>query len=250
MSSTYPAGQDGDSRILLQRVRKLMDKASATSNPHEADAFARKAAELVARHRIDPHRVADIDDRDSLAVREIPLGRGAYVRARLALLMAVATTHDTRVVFGTTPSGTVAHVAGHVSDLDVVELMYHSLHAQAAARVASQRRATPAATQRYRRSFLFGYADRMAVLLADTRRDAEASIVSAATDASATTAEIAIIDRSRRVDEFAKESFGAVRAARAPGPAQANGWRAGVDAADRADVGRARLAGRRALGAG
>ena len=250
MPSTYPPDQEDGSRSLLQRVRKLMDKASATSNPHEADAFARKAAELVARHRIDPHRVADCDDRDSLAVREIPLGRGAYVRARLALLMAVADTHDTRVVFGTTPSGTVAHVAGHVSDLDVVEVMYHSLHGQAAARVASQRRSTPAATQRYRRSFLFGYADRMGVLLADTRRDAEAEVASSATDGGVSASRIAIVDRSRRVDQFAKESFGRVRAARAPGPAQANGWRAGVAAADRADVGRARLAGRRALGSG
>lgn len=235
---------------MLQRVRKLMDKASATSNVHEADAFARKAAELVARHRIDPHRVADIDNHDDLVVREIPLGRGAYVRARLALLMAVAATHDTRVVFGATPTGTVAHLAGHVSDLDVVELMYHSLHTQAAARVASQRRATPAATQQYRRSFLFGYADRMGVLLADTRRDAEAAVVASALDGCVRTTQMAIVDRSRRVDEFAKESFGRVRTARAPGPAQANGWRAGADAANRADVGRARLAGRRALGSG
>ncbi|HYN33508.1 MAG TPA: DUF2786 domain-containing protein [Ilumatobacteraceae bacterium] len=250
MSSTYPLGQADEGRVLLQRVRKLMDKASSTSNSHEADAFARKAAELVARHRIDPDRVADIDDQNDLAVREIPLGRGAYVRARLALLMAVAATHDTRVVFGTTPNGTVAHVAGHVSDLDVVELMYHSLHAQAAARVASQRRATPAATQRYRRSFLFGFADRMGVLLADTRRDAEAAVVAAATDGRAATNQLAIVDRTRRVDEFAKESFGRVRTARAPGPAQANGWRAGSAAADRADVGRARLTGRRALGSG
>ncbi len=250
MSSTYPRGQEGDARTLLQRVRKLMDKASATSNPHEADAFARKAAELVARHRIDPDRVADNDDHDDLVVREIPLGRGAYVRARLALLMVVAATHDTRVVFGTTPTGTVAHVAGHVSDLDVVELMYHSLHGQAAARVASERRATPAATQKYRRSFLFGYADRMGVLLADTRRDAEAEVVASAAAGRGAITQLAIVDRSRRVDEFAKESFGRVRTARAPGPAQANGWRAGSDAADRADVGRARLTGRRALGSG
>jgi len=179
---TYPPGQEGGERILLQRVRKLMDKASATANPHEADAFARKAAELVARHRIDPDRVTDVGDRDDLAVREVPLGRGAYVRARLALLMAVAATHDTRVVFGTTPTGTVAHVAGDVGDLDVVELMYHSLHAQAAARMASERRGTPAATQRYRRSFLFGYADRMGVLLADTRRETEAAVVAPTTE--------------------------------------------------------------------
>ena len=71
-----------------------------------------------------------------------------------------------------------------------------------------------------------------------------------ATDGSMAATQLAIVDRSRRVDEFAKESFGRVRAARAPGPAQANGWRAGAEAADRADVGRARLAGRRALGSG
>jgi hypothetical protein len=250
VSSTYRAAPEGENNLVLQRVRKLMDKASATSNPHEADAFARKAAELVARHRIDPNRLADIDDWDDLVVREIPLGRGAYVRARLALLMAVAATHDTRVVFGTTSTGTIAHVAGHASDLDIVELMYHSLHTQASAQMASERRSTPAATQKYRRSFLFGYADRMGALLADTRRDAEAAVVASSTDGRAAATQVAIVDRSRRLDDFAKESFGRVRTARAPGAAQANGWKAGAAAADRADVGRARLAGKRALGSG
>ena len=138
-----------------------MDKASATANVHEADAFSRKAAELVARHRIDPAALAERRS-DELGVREVALGRGAYVRARLALLMAVAEAHDTRVVFGTTPTGTVAYVAGYASDLDVVEVMYTSLHAQAASQMAVERRSTAAATQRFRRSFLFGYADRVA----------------------------------------------------------------------------------------
>ncbi len=43
---------------LLVRVRKLLDKAEATTNAHEADAFSRKAAELIAAHRIDPDRLA------------------------------------------------------------------------------------------------------------------------------------------------------------------------------------------------
>ena len=38
---------------LLGRVRKLLDKAEGTTNAHEADAFSRKAAELIAEHRID-----------------------------------------------------------------------------------------------------------------------------------------------------------------------------------------------------
>ena len=161
-----------------------MDKAAATSNVHEADAFSRKAAELVARHRIDPDALVEVGQ-DDLAVREITLGRGAYVRGRLALLMAVAEAHDSRVVFIATPTGTLAYVAGRVGDLDVVEVMYTSLHAQAAVQMSAVRRSTSAATQRYRRSFLFGYADRVAKSFDEVREAAEAaSATPVAADAS------------------------------------------------------------------
>lgn len=241
-SADSPGTRD---HILLERVRKLLEKSRATANVHEADAFAAKAAEIIARHRLDPGR---LDPRQSteLAVREIPLGRGAYVRARLALLSAVVSAHDAEVVFGATPTGTVAYVAGFESDLDVIELMYSSLHAQASSRMAAERRGTAAATQRFRRSFLFGYAERIAAVLAESRRAAE----SAATRAGGSPNSPALLERRRRVEEFAAESFGRVRKARAPGAATEAGWRAGASAADRADVGRARLAGRRALGKG
>ena len=88
---------------LLLRVRKLLDKAEATTNAHEADAFSRKAAELIADHRIDPDRLAAVDAADDLQVREIEIGRGAYVRARLALLQAIAEANDVRVVFQARP---------------------------------------------------------------------------------------------------------------------------------------------------
>jgi hypothetical protein len=240
------AGTPGsDNSILLQRVRKLMDKAAATSNSHEADAFARKAAELIARHRLDPDRIGT-GEHDELEVRQIPLGRGAYVRARLALLAAVVSTHDAELVFGSTPDGTIAYVAGFVDDLDVIAVMYHSLHAQACTQMSSQRRGTAAATQRYRRSFLFGYANRLAELLAESHRAAEhASTTSSHDDLTP-----ALVARRRRVESFATERFGRVRSARAPGAAQEGAWVAGAAAAERADVGRARLAGRRALGRG
>lgn len=237
-----PTPDDG---ALIDRVRKLMDKASATSNVHEADAFSRKAAELVARHRLGPAQLNAATGHDELTVREIALGRGAYVRARLALLMAVAASHDARVVFGTTPTGTVAYVAGFGSDLDVVEVMYHSLHTQAGSQMAEIRRATPAATQRFRRSFLFGYADRMGGLLASTRAETERNAGDAPGAASTG---LALRERDERVGEFAEERFGRVRTARAPSAAQVGGWRAGASAAERADVGRARLAGRRSIG--
>jgi hypothetical protein len=246
--SASSAAAEGDNSILLQRVRKLLDKAGATSNPHEAEAFSTKAAQLITRHRIDPDQLrADAAGQD-LAVRTIPLGRGAYVRARLSLLAGVAAANDVRIVFDNTPTGTIAHLAGYVEDLDGVEVLYHSLHAQAATRMARERRATAAATQRHRRSFLFGYAERMSQLLATSRRDIEAEV---GTDADgATGVAVALVERRERVDEFAKESFGRVRTARAPGRPQEAGWRAGVAAADSADLGRSRLTGRPALGRG
>lgn len=235
-------------RSLVDRVRKLMDKAAATTNSHEADAFSRKAAELIARHRIDPASLAERRD-DSLAVREIPLGRGAYVRARLALLMAVAEAHDARVVFGATPTGTIAYLAGFDSDLDLVEVVYTSLHAQAASRMSAERRATSAATQRYRRSFLFGYADRVAKSLDDVRRVAEAMLLTevAVDDVGRS---LARLERGRRVEEFLQQRFGRVRTARGSAGAEVGGWSAGSAAAERADLGHQRLHGRRSLGPG
>jgi hypothetical protein len=243
--ASRPDPPENDEHILLARVRKLLEKSRATANVHEADAFAAKAAEIIARHRLDPARLAPRPS-DELAVREIPLGRGAYVRARLALLSAVVSAHDAEVVFGATPSGTIAYVAGFTADLDVIELMYSSLHAQASSRMAAERRGSAAATQRFRRSFLFGYAERIAAVLAESRRVAEAATVRAHGSPNSP----ALLERQRRVEQFAAESFGRVRKARAPGAATEAGWQAGASAADRADVGRARLAGRRAIGTG
>jgi len=252
----------GDDDLLL-RVRKLLDKAEVTTNAHEADAFSRKAAELIAAHRIDPDRLAAVDAGDDLHVREIEIGRGAYVRARLSLLQAVADAHDVRVVFQSRPHGTVAMAAGFRSDLDVVEVMYTSLHQQAGSQMAGIRRQTGAATQRFRRSFLFGFADRIGDVLAESNRRAEsqqrasdhdfgagagAGAGAGGADDIARARALATTTRNERIEEFAARSFGRVRTARAPSAAQVTGWGAGAAAASRADVGRTRLAGRRAIG--
>ena len=228
---------------LVDKVRKLLAMAEGTANPNEADAFSRKAAELIAAHRIDPERLlADRDD--DLDLVEIELGRGAYVRGRLSLLGAVGDAHGCKVVYEVRRNGTVAFVAGFRSDLETVSLLYHSLHTQASSRMASERRATAAATQQWRRSFLFGYADQIRTMLRQSVDAAERHAVATGTALPALRA------RDRRVEEFSKERFGRVVAARRPKAAIATGWEAGRQAAARADLGRERVAGRRALGRG
>jgi hypothetical protein len=233
---------------LVAKIRKLLAKAEGTDNPNEAEAFSAKAAQLIAAHRIDPRHVAEALASGELGLRRIVIGRGAYVRARLALLAAVAGNHDCEVVFETGPHGTTATIAGYQSDLDVTEVLYTSLHAQAANQMAAVRRRTPAATQRWRRSFLFGFARRVAELLAAAREDAR--VARAAEGAHAPGGEEALPDvlaRAGRVREFAARSFGRVVAARAPAPAHAVGWHDGHRAASTVDLGRERLAGRLAL---
>ena len=131
---------------LLDKVRKLLAMAEGSANANEADAFSRKAAELIAAHRIDPERLRRGETHDDLEVREYELGRGAYVRGRLALLQAIAEAHGGRVVFEARQHGTVAYVAGFRTDLDAVDVLHASLHAQVASRMAAERRSTAAAT--------------------------------------------------------------------------------------------------------
>jgi hypothetical protein len=228
---------------LIVKIRKLLAMAERSANPNEADAFSRKAAELIAAHRVDPERLRSRPD-DPLGVRTFAVGRGAYVRARLALLQAVAEAYGCRVVFQAGASGTVALVAGYSSDLDTTEVVYTSLHAQASARMAAEQRRTGAATQRWRRSFLFGYAAEVARMLRATEREAVTRV-----GASADTLPV-LRDREQRVRDFASDRFGRVVAARPASPATATGWAAGRDAATRADVGRRGLDGRRAIGPG
>lgn len=228
---------------LVVKVRKLLAMAEGTSNANEADAFSRKAAELIAAHRIDPDRLR-ASANDELAVVQLPLGRGAYVRGRLSLLQVVGDAHGCRTVFEVHDRGTVAFVAGFRSDLDTVELLYHSLHTQAAARMAAERRATPAATQQWRRSFLFGYADQIRRMLQQTADEAVARVHPSSATLPALRA------RSKRVDEFSRQRFGRVVAARRPKAATATGFVAGQRAATRADIGRERIGGIRAIGRG
>jgi hypothetical protein len=238
------------SEALLDKVRKLLAMAERTDNANEAEVFSAKAAQLIAEHRLDPRHIRAALDGGTLGLRRVVLGRGAYVRARLALLDAVARNNDCEVVFETGPRGTTAIVAGYEPDLDVTEVLYASLHAQASSQMAAVRGRTPAATQRWRRSFLFGFATHVAELLEDVRTRA-AEPTAASSHLTVTEAGLPEVHaRTARVREFAAGAFGRVGTARAAAPAQRSGWRDGHRAAAAADIGRSRVAGRLALGRG
>ena len=226
---------------LVERVRKLLDKAARTDNTHESESFARKAAELIARHRIEPERLTRAERPADLALSEVTVGRGAYVRGRLALLGGIAEAHDVRMIYRSTPSGSVATLAGRRDDLSMVELVYHSLHRQAADQMSAIRRSTGASTQRHRRAFLFGFADRIGEILSAARADVESSASTAPSGPDVAATALVLRQRRERVDEFARTSWGRVRSAPRPSAVVADGYSRGGRAAERADVGRSRI---------
>ncbi len=79
--------------------------------------------------------------------------------------------------------------------------------------MAAERRATPAATQQWRRSFMFGYAEQIRSMLKATADEAVQRVHPSSAALPALRA------RDKRVDEYSRQQFGRVVAARRPKPA-------------------------------
>ena len=239
-SNEHTSRADGAASI-LDKVRKLLAKAERTDNPHEADAFARKAAQLVAAHRLD---LTSSTARGEIEIRRLDLQGGPYVGARLQLLLVVARTNDCRVITESTGRGTVANVVGVSTDLEAVELLYTSLHAQASVGMAKLHRPTSGATRQARRSFLLGFALQVGLMLAEERAAAEAQAGRALHD----TLLPALRSRRSQIDDFIRAEFGRLTTRRRPGLTSADGWDEGIDAASQSDVGRRKVRATPAIG--
>ncbi len=240
-----PAGAVGsaggvDPRI-LHRVRALLSKAESTTYPDEAEALTAKAQELMTRHALDVATVeAERGGGARVSGRRIGID-DPYARARVTLLSEVARANRCRAVWSRGLG--FATVFGDDADLDAVEVLYTSLLVQATRAMVVARppgsgaggRGAPsgAATRSFRQSFLVAYAHCIGDRL---RQVAEA----AATEAAARPGGDGLLPA------LARRAGAAEAAAAAAVPHQktvsttgrdAEGWAAGRQAADRADLG-------------
>jgi len=238
----------------LRRIRGLLDKAGSTSFGPEADALYDKAAELMAKHRIDAallEAARSPAERNPVVERPVDLGSGQYVRARLQLIHHVASNHGCRVLTHTTRNGRVATVVGVRDDSERVELLYTSLLLQATrlagAAWAERRRRVTGSQVAWKREFLFGFGARVGERLSELAE--QAAFVPAAPLAGGGSVAVVLADRSARVDDWLTRAH---PRARSLGPAAGftghGGLAAGRSSADRADLGSRSLeAPRRAL---
>lgn len=232
--TTSPRDPDRAQRQILA----LLEKARSTPFEAEAEAATAKAFELMARHHVDEalleaRRAAT--DPAAIVEVDVDLGRGPYVNGRLALLVNVSEGLSVRCLTSSGPEGRVGHLIGHRSDVDRALLLYDSLHAEAAAAmlVASTgertQRRQASSVVRFRRSFLFGFATTVGERLA-----AANAAVQAAEPASTA---LVLADRSAKVDEWVRSTYGRLSSHRSSGSMATNGWAAGSTAAADADLG-------------
>lgn len=243
---------------IARRIRALLDKAENTEFVHERDAFTAKAMSLMADYRITEAMVdaaADLDDRRGrIGDREIRLGSGPYVRARLALLSQIGSSNGCAVVTHVGFDGRVAVLHGYESDLARVELLYTSLLVQATAE--AHRVAVPrgSSTVSVRRSFLFGFSakigERFAEANAAAARAADPGSANGDRDGFDRGASVAMVlaDRNAQVDDYVRRRYGRLGTLGRDRVSH-EGYGQGVAAGRRADLGARRDVGAATRGA-
>jgi Protein of unknown function (DUF2786) len=234
------SGGGVDPRI-LHRVTALLAKAESTTYPDEAEALTAKAQELMTRHAIDVAAVeAERGGGSHTSGRRIGID-DPYARARVTLLSEVARANRCRAVWSRGLG--FATVFGDEGDLDAVEVLYTSLLVQATRAMVVARRPGPgvsgraapsgAATRSFRQSFLLAYAHRIGDRL---RQVADATAAEAAAGPGGGGLLPVLARRADAAEAAAAAAFPNLKTFSATGR-DADGWLAGRQAADRADLG-------------
>ncbi|MFP5254162.1 MAG: DUF2786 domain-containing protein, partial [Actinomycetes bacterium] len=185
----------------------------------EADALYDKAAELMAKHRIDAALIEATRSpaqRNPVVERPVDLGSGQYVRARLQLIHHVALNHGCRVLTHTTRNGRVATVVGVQDDCERVELLYTSLLLQATrmagAAWAERSRRSSGSQVAWKREFMFGFAARVGEQLAELSALAATSGGGPGGDGGgAESVALVLAGRTERVDDWVARAYPRLR---------------------------------------
>lgn len=228
----------------LEVVRKLLAKAERASTPEEAEAFAAKAEELMARYSIDAAALAASNPErvETIGTRKIMLD--GYPLPKAVLLQAVAVNLNCQVLitnFKGISGRKLATIYGHESDLEAFDMLATSLLLQATtAATAVHRRAPQINGRTFRHNFLLGFAGRV-------RERMEAARTSAVADSAPGTA-LAVRDRSLAVQEHVDSEHGKVKTSKVA-PTHTRSYLAGDAAGQQADLStnaRVRAGGERA----
>lgn len=238
---------DAPTEAMLTRIRGLLAKAERTDNPHEADAFSAKAAELMARYAIDRMMLGDMRTQRTVGKTMLSVEE-PYGMAKLVLLNQVAKAWDCSVMAtkarnrSTGEKTLVASLYGSPDALVAVEALYTSLLVQAARQIQTVRGLTSGDTRSLRQGFMIGFAEAAGERVAAAR----SGVISETPGAS-----LVLADAKSQADAALRAEHPRLASASVSG-GSAVGRREGQAAGARADIGMGGVAAssnRRSIGA-
>ena len=233
---------------LLDRVRKLLAKAEDEGcTPHEAEALTAKAAELMARYGIDRALLGAVrPDTDRPADRVFELDNPwAGIKAHLLAGLASALRCQC-ILLNRRQPGSRVHVFGYLSDLERADILFTSLLVQMARALALE--PVPVYGGRakaWRRSWMLGYCS---AVVARVRAAEEAAVAAASSSADAgadghgPSAAVVLADRAVTVRRHAEQAYPRTRRTRVT--YSGNGYQAGYQEGQKADIGGAKVRSR------
>lgn len=238
-----------DQEKYASKIRSLLNHAERAGTQEEADTFFAKAQDLMTKWAIDDamiQQAAEKNEKEQIEKRQIVL-QFRFYKADASILQAIAVNNQARVLItdqkGEKRGEYIAYLVGFPSDLDRTEMMFASMMIQLNRALEDHLRNYPeikadrSANKRERKSFRYGFGTR----LQDRLKEAKSV---ASSDGTANPYAVALRNRDQEVEDYLAQ-MGARRSRGGRQQTSTSGYMAGVDAADRADVGNPAVGGNR-----
>lgn len=239
----------------LDKIRKLLNMAERAATDEEADAFNRRAEQLMADWGIEAAQLAATGQAtDNIELRIVDVD-APYGTAKSHLLSSVARPMRCQTVRHAhrRGGGYSCTVIGYRSDIERVELLYTSLLVQATAQLLRVR--PPAysgeSVKSFRRAWLYAYGQAVNDRLTTSERraadqaaagDHHATAATSTAMSTAMSTALVLRDREQRVEDEKHRAFPHL-VTRSVSLTSAGGYGAGYRAGHTADLGASRVHG-------
>ena len=220
------------------KIQALLNQARDQQGTPEGDVFERKAFELLAKYGLTEFDLEqDTDELHTMLKKEFEVV-GKYPREKQRLLASIGHSLGCFVIRVTGSKKTM--LAGTNRNVDRTLMLYTMLVAQAESDASKLTAQAGFTTQQVRVSFWIGFANRIRERLAEV----EHSVREEATSQGV----LVPVNEYREAERFfSSQHLGQVQSSRSRSQLHAGGYQSGSESANRADLGRSRVQGRREL---